>query len=566
MAGKIENVARFVDLTRQGLAFWQTYVESSTRRHTGFLSSLMFGEPSWEMLTGPAPERAGAAASLAEAVRDARDAAGRSALIEREKLCGLIIAPEDGGLGFGLRDAMDVVAALAANDPAAAVALVSQAAAVPGMIRVHGTEEQARQWLPRIASGEKRVAYALSEPGAGSDARSLRTHVRSTGSELFLNGEKSFVANGEGADLLVVFATGLGDSEEDRARLSALLVPAGKKGVERVPVRLGAAWEGAGIAHVSFRDVRIPAENLLGRAGEGYRVAQPGLDAARIFAAAVALGSARTLESEARRHVADTVQFGKALAEFDMVKERLAAIAVALRFLESASEVTAELGDKGFDVSVESACVRLAASREAATAVAAALDLLGAAGLAADGPAGRAVEILRGLRFIGGSDDVLRIYLALQGGRSSAEFVLNNRKGRKGSAFFDALVKGWWRGFRLAHAAPRLPGLPEGLKEPGRVAAECAGTLAARLHQVFDYYGAEASDHEFELRRLADMAVETYELVAALRCASRNGAAETDAIAARFRGRRTWRRVAELSSEIYLSDDSDVERLVRPPG
>lgn len=412
---------------------------------------------------------------------------------------------------------------------------------------------------------DRRIAFALSEPEAGSDAGMIGSSVKLQGNDYVLNGQKNYVTNGAGADLFLVFAKGAGKTDEEREKLSAFLISSAKKGITKEPLELMGLDE-ANVANVTFADVRISRDDLIGAAGGGYRIAQAALDFGRLAVADICVGASRKAYESALRHARERRQFGKAIVEFTMIQEKFIEMTERLYAMEAVVSATKNLRDHGRDISAEAAIARIFCGEGAALIADRSLEIAGASGYRSGSPYEKIVRDIRGLRLFGGTDEVLKIFIGFYGSKPTAEYLLANKKGQKGAGYLDAVFKLWFKGWKRSTFRPRPPIVDGKLREAASVCAESAGILAERTFQFFKDFEGDIIEHEYNSRRLVDMAIEVYVLYAVL---VRSNLAVADELALRapgFRASRMRKKIAAWSSEmsvvIYSSDDVEMYRAV----
>src|SRR5690606_31661436 len=240
--------------------------------------------------------------------------------------CGIYCAEDIGGLGLSRLDAAIVFEALAAGCTST-TAFITIHNMATWMLSTWGTESVRQEWGPALTSGRKLASYALTEPGAGSDAASLKTRAQREGDHYLLNGGKVFTSGAGDTDLLVVMARTGGEGPKG---ISAFAVPADLPGISygRKEEKMG--WNSQPTRAVNFDNVRIPAENRLGEEGEGFKIAMRGLDGGRINIAACSVGTAQAALAVAQRYLHERRQFGRPLAEFQALQFRLADMATEL--------------------------------------------------------------------------------------------------------------------------------------------------------------------------------------------------------------------------------------------
>jgi alkylation response protein AidB-like acyl-CoA dehydrogenase len=198
---------------------------------------------------------------------------------------------------------------------------------VTWMIGSFAQQDVIDTWVEDLVAGQKLGSYCLTEPGSGSDASSLRTSARKEGDEYVINGSKMFISGAGETDVLVVMAR---TGEEGPKGISALVVPADAEGIHYGKAEEKMGWNAQPTRLVTFEDVRIPAQNLLGNEGEGFRFAMAGLDGGRINIAVCSVGTAQAALNTARDYMHERSQFGKPLAAFQALQFKLADMATDL--------------------------------------------------------------------------------------------------------------------------------------------------------------------------------------------------------------------------------------------
>src|ERR687887_178240 len=242
-------------------------------------------------------------------------------LFSEHDLLGLPFEPEHGGTGTGtlmLNVAIEEIARACASS--ALILMVHELGTLP--LKLFGTDEQRRRFLPRCASGEWSPAFALSEPEAGSDPGGMITNARRDGDEWVINGTKNWITNLGIADFYIVFAKT--DREAGRSRgISAFVVEADRPGfsVGKLEHKLGI--KGSPTGQPIFDEVRVPAENLIGEEGKGMQVALGTLDRSRLGVAAQAVGLAQGATDYAAAYAAERRQFGRSINEFQGIQFKL---------------------------------------------------------------------------------------------------------------------------------------------------------------------------------------------------------------------------------------------------
>jgi alkylation response protein AidB-like acyl-CoA dehydrogenase len=241
-------------------------------------------------------------------------------------LAGIYVRESSGGSGLTRFDAAVIFEELAAACPSTA-AYISIHNMVTWMIDCFGSEAQRRAFLPRLLTMEHFASYCLTEPGAGSDAASLRTSAERDGDDYLLNGSKAFISGGGTSDLYLVMGRTGGPGAEG---ISVFIVPKDTPGLSFGKQERKMGWHSQPTAAVIFDNARVPAANRLGAEGAGFRFAMMGLDGGRVNIAACSLGGARACLDAALVHLKDRQQFDRPLADFQALQFKLADMATEL--------------------------------------------------------------------------------------------------------------------------------------------------------------------------------------------------------------------------------------------
>jgi butyryl-CoA dehydrogenase len=243
-------------------------------------------------------------------------------------LAGVAVPEEYGGAGMDTVSYCLVIEEVARACATSAVILSVNNSLVCDPLLKFGSEAQKREFLTPLAKGERLGCFALTEPGAGSDAGALRTAARRDGDGYRLNGEKVFITNGTDADLALVFATL--DPQKKHRGITAFIVPGDTPGFSRGEHEFKLGVNASGTTWLSFEDLYVPAAQRLGEEGEGFKVAMATLDGGRIGIAAQAVGIAQAAFEEALAYAQEREQFGRQLAEFQAIQFYLADMSTEL--------------------------------------------------------------------------------------------------------------------------------------------------------------------------------------------------------------------------------------------
>jgi acyl-CoA dehydrogenase len=276
-------------------------------------------------------------------------------------------------------------------------------------ILLGGSAAQKKRWLEPIGQGKLMTAFAMTEPGAGSDVAGIATTARQEGSAFVLDGTKTLISNAGIADLYVVFAS------TDRARgskgISCFLVPAEAPGLRFAGPQVMSAAHPLG--EILFENCRVPADALLGAEGRGYGLGLATLDRLRPTVAAAACGMAARALTEAITHVKQRQQFGKPLAQFQLVQQKLARMATGLAAARLLTYRAAYEKDQGQErITAEAAMAKSFATEMAQRAVDDAVQLIGGRGVLADHPVDRLYRAVRALRIYEGTTEIQQLIIA----------------------------------------------------------------------------------------------------------------------------------------------------------
>jgi alkylation response protein AidB-like acyl-CoA dehydrogenase len=325
-------------------------------------------------------------------------------------LLGVIIPTEYGGADLGYVDYVLAIEELSSVDGSVGLTIAAHNSLGTNHIFLAGTEAQKRKYVPRLASGEWLAAWALTEPGSGSDASNARTTAVKHGDRYVLNGSKTFITNGRYADLAVVIA--VTDKGKGTHGLSAFMVEKGTKGFRPGKKENKLGLRASDTSELIFEDCAIPAENLLGAEGEGFVDAMRVLDGGRISIAALALGIARGALDAALKYVKERRQFGKAIAEFQGIQWKLADMATELDAARLLTQRAAVLKDAGRKVTRESSMAKLFASEVAVRICDEAVQLFGGYGFIKDYPVEKFYRDVKLCTIGEGTSEIQRMVIA----------------------------------------------------------------------------------------------------------------------------------------------------------
>jgi len=324
--------------------------------------------------------------------------------------CYGICVPESyGGAGLDYVTLALVLEEIAAGDGGVSTTISVTNCPVNAILMMYGNEAQKQQWLVPLAQGQMLGGFCLTEPHVGSDASALRTTARREGDHYVIDGVKQFITSGKYGDVMVVIA--MTDKAAGKKGMSAFMVPTKTPGYEvaRLEDKLG--QHSSDTAQIRFENCRIPADNLIGQEGEGYKIALSALEGGRIGIAAQSVGMARSALDVAIAYAKDRQSFGQPIFNHQAVGFRLAECATELEAARQLIGHAAALRDAGRPCLKEAAMAKLFASEMAEKVCSAAIQTLGGYGVVNDFPVERIYRDVRVCQIYEGTSDVQKILI-----------------------------------------------------------------------------------------------------------------------------------------------------------
>ena len=329
-------------------------------------------------------------------------------------LCGVAIPEEWGGAGMDHASLAIAIEELASGDGATST-IVQVNNLVAGILLGYGSSAQKQRHLKPIARGELLGAFALTEPHVGSDASAITTRAERAGGGWRLNGVKQFITSGRNADLAIVFA--VTDKAEGKKGISAFVVPTNAPGYIVARIEEKAGQHASDTAQIVLENCEIPAENLLGAEGVGYRIALSNLESGRVNVAAQSVGMAQAAFDAAIAYAKERKSFGKPLIEHQAVSFRLADMATGIEAGRQLYLHAAQLRDAGRPCLKEASMAKLFASEMAEKVCSDAIQIHGGYGYVSDFPVERIWRDVRVTQIYEGASDIQRLVIgrALEG-------------------------------------------------------------------------------------------------------------------------------------------------------
>ncbi len=326
-------------------------------------------------------------------------------------LMGVIFPEELGGSGMGYVEYVLAIEELSRVDGSVGIIVASHNSLCTNHIMIAGNDEQRSRWVTKLASGQWLGAWGLTEPGSGSDAGDMKTTAVRRGDKWVLNGSKTFITNGTYADCALVLA--VTDREKGtRGGISGFLIEKGTKGFRPGKKENKLGLRASDTAELIFDDCELPAENLVGKEGEGFKDAMRVLDGGRISIAALSLGMARGALDAAMAYAQQRRQFGKAISEFQAIQFKLADMATQLDAAWLLTMRAAQMKDAGKKVTLESSMAKLYASEAACRICDEGVQIHGGYGFIKDYPAEKFYRDVKLCTIGEGTSEIQRMVIA----------------------------------------------------------------------------------------------------------------------------------------------------------
>jgi alkylation response protein AidB-like acyl-CoA dehydrogenase len=327
-------------------------------------------------------------------------------------LLGTVFPAEYGGAGMGYVEYVIAIEELSRVDGSVGIIVAAHTSLCSNHIFLSGTEEQKKKYVSKLATGEFIGAWGLTEPSSGSDAGSARMTARRRGSDWVLNGTKTFCTNGHYADVMVVIA--VTDRAAKTHGLSAFIVEKNTKGFRPGKKENKLGLRASDTAEMIFEDCVVPAQNLLGKEGDGFIDAMRVLDGGRISIAALSLGMAQGAYEAALKYSKERKQFGKAIGEFQAIQWKLADMATEIDAARLLTMRAASMKDAGLKTTMESSMAKLYASEVAVKCANEGVQIHGGYGFIKDYPAEKFYRDVKLCTIGEGTSEIQRMVIARQ--------------------------------------------------------------------------------------------------------------------------------------------------------
>jgi len=455
-------------------------------------------------------------AEFAKWDRDAHQPAEFVQSLRELGLFGLIIPEEFGGLGLSNAAYARVLSETSSHDSSISLTIGAHSSIGMKGLLLFGNDEQKARYLPKLASGEMIAAFCLTESGAGSDAAAIRTHAkRNADGSWTLNGEKIWITNGGIADFYTVFAR----TDGPEGKITAFLVEAAWPGVSHGKHEDKMGIRASSTASVAFADVRVPPENVLGEVGKGFKVAMGILNNGRTGLGGGAVGGMKALIQRSVAYAQERRQFERPIAEFGLVREKIAQMTVDCFAAESAVWMVAHYIDAGcVDYSTEAAITKVFASEAMQRTAYEALQIAGGNGYMRDLPYEQYVRDARILPIFEGANEILRLFIALSTLKDVGASLKELRSAL--GSIFNEPIKGFGvlsgyaerrftRATGLGGGGLKTPLAPE--LRPLAAIYENYARAAARVAEAsLRAYGKGISERQYVQKRIADLLIDLF--------------------------------------------------------
>ncbi|HEY1433952.1 MAG TPA: acyl-CoA dehydrogenase family protein, partial [Thermoanaerobaculia bacterium] len=434
---------------------------------------------------------------------------------------GMTIPEAYGGYGFSASAYCRVTEEIGRTDASVGILVGGhQSIGLKGLI-LYGNEAQKQKWLPRLAAGEMIAAFALTEPEAGSDAASIRTTAvyDEKTNEFVLNGTKHWISNGGFAEFFTVFARDVKlDASDAHRRITAFVVTKDLGGVAPGKEERKLGLKGSSTVPIELENVRVPAFNVLGERGQGFKIAVEILNTGRTSLGAGCIGGSKIMLREAARHATQRKQFQTKISDFEMIRAKFARMVVATYALESMVYLTAGLIDRGLeDYSLEGACCKIFGTEAVWRNINDALQIAGGNGFMEEYPYEKALRDSRINMIFEGTNEILRVLVALSGLRDVGEDLKEVGRALKAPLSSLGILSEYAaKKFKGAVVPGRLTRIAPELAPQGEIVAKYARAVHGAAETLLRKYGKDVIAKQYHQERLANVGVDLYASLAVL--------------------------------------------------
>ena len=496
---------------------------------------------------------------------------------------GLIIPEDHGGMGLGNMAYSRTLQEVGRYDASVAVTIGAHSSIGMRGLLLLGTEEQKSRYMPQLASGEMIAAFCLTESGAGSDAAALKTTAVNHGDHWVLNGNKLWITNGGIADFYTVFART--DSEDGHGKMTAFIVTSDMEGVSTGPHEDKMGLRASSTTSVLLDDVSVPAENVLGEVGKGFKVAMQILNSGRTGLGGGSVGGMKRLIELSTQQANERKTFGQPISSYGLIKEKVGRMVIDCYTSEAAVTMVGGLIDAGYqEYAVEAAISKVYASECLCRTVDEALQIAGGNGYMREYPYERVARDARINRIFEGTNEILRLFIALTAMNDVASQL--KELAATMSGVFNEPIKGFGvlSDYARKHAqlatrmggSPKLHDMHPAIQTQVDSFEDDTRYLAKAADRILRKHGKNIIGKQFATKRLAEIMIDLFVLACTLSrvqaSIEANGvekaSREIDILQmftreARVRMKQNFRRIDNNDDELLkdLADDAfEVER------
>ena len=433
---------------------------------------------------------------------------------------GMTIPEEYGGYGFSSSAYCRVTEEIGGTDASLGILIGGHQSIGLKALLLYGSEEQKRRWLPKLATGEMIAAFALTEPEAGSDAASIRTTADfdETSGTFVLNGSKHWISNGGFADFFTVFAKDVKLPAADaHRRITAFAVTKDLGGVLPGKEEHKLGLKGSSTVPIELQNVRVPAGNVLGERGHGFKIAVEVLNTGRTSLGAGCIGGSKAMIRLAAAQATQRRQFGSRIADFEMIRGKFARMVVNTYALESMVYLTSGLIDRGLpDYALEGACCKVFGTEAVWQTINDALQIAGGNGFMEEYPYERALRDSRVNMIFEGTNEILRVLVALSGIRDAGEDLKEVGKALKAPLSSLGILSDYAARKIRGLAPGRLTAVTPELAEEAEIVTRYTGAASNVLERVLRKHGKSVIERQYQQERLANVVMDLYASLAVL--------------------------------------------------
>jgi len=483
-------------------------------------------------------------------------------------MLGLTVPEEYGGAGLPLTSYCRVMEEICRHCASTCTIVGAHLGIGSKGILLYGNEAQKKRFLPAVAKGDLLAAYALTEPTAGSDAGSLKSRAvwDAAKNAWILNGSKRYITNGGHAGLFTVFAR---TDVNGKDTISAFIVTRDLPGVSTGKEEEKLGLKGSSTTDLYLENVPVPKDNLLGEPGRGFKYAMEILNDGRVSLAAGAVGGAKEMIDRAIEVARQRRQFDRPIAEFEMIRAKISEMVTGTYAAESMVYLTTGLAERGdVDYSIESALSKIFSSENAWRVVNHAVQIAGGNGFIREYPFERYLRDCRINMIFEGTNEILRVFVALAGVQNLGEELKKVGKALKDPiSQIGVLSEFAVKKIRQAITDEQFPDIRPPLQKTAARAAHYAEALSVTAEKALRQHGKGIIEREYVQERLSEAAGDLYALIACLSRANTRIAqagevsARRDIMLTRTFGNAAWRRIRRLLYQVENNQDANVTRV-----